>query len=119
MFEEFLRLVVYVPIDEASGGSGLATASVTSVQEIMRVLLEFDFAGSVGTYKAVAEISSGAETFMPTGDSAPIYGRAGTTSTVPSAQVVTYIPVGTPDQDVDRMVGAVVSAHPSMPFSLC
>jgi hypothetical protein len=29
---------------------------------------EFDFAGSVGTYKAVAEISSGVETFVPTAD---------------------------------------------------
>lgn len=112
MFEEFLRLAVYVPIDGASGDSTLAAASEASVQEIMHVLREFDFAGSVGTYKAVAEISSGAETFMPTEDSVPVYGVAGNSSTVPSVRVVTYIPASTPGEDVDRMVIAVVSAHP-------
>jgi hypothetical protein len=112
MLKEFLRLAVYVPIDDASDLSGPAVAAATSVQEIMRVFREFDFAGSVGTYKAVAEISSGTETFVPTEDSRPTHGVADIASTVPSAQIVTYIPAGTPSQDVDHMVSAVVSVHP-------
>src|ERR1700691_5910254 len=112
MLKEFLRLAIYVPIDDASDLSGPAVAAATSVQEIMRVFREFDFAGSVGTYKTVAEISGGTETFMPTEDSAPVHGVAGIASTVPSARVITYIPAGTPSQDVDQMVSAVVSVHP-------
>jgi hypothetical protein len=112
MLQEFVRLTVYVPVDEDSAGSGLAAASAGAVREILRVLSGFDFAGSVGTYKAVAEISAGAETFVPTGDSAPVHGTARVASTVPSARLVTYIPAGTPGEEVDRMVGAVISAHP-------
>ena len=112
MFEDFLRLTVYVPIDQGGDLSGPAVASTTSVQEIMRVFREFNFAGSVGTYKSVAEISSGTETFMPTEDSAPVHGVAGITSIVPSARIVTYVAADTSGQDLDRMVGAVVSAHP-------
>jgi hypothetical protein len=37
MLRVFLRLAVYVPVDEASAGSGLAVASATAVQEILRV----------------------------------------------------------------------------------
>lgn len=112
MLQEFLRLTVYVPVDEASTASGPAVASASAVQEILRVFSGFDFAGSVGTYKAVAEISSGAETFTPTDDSAPAHGVASVASTVPSARVVTYIPVGTPGEQVERLVGEVVAAHP-------
>jgi hypothetical protein len=112
MLREFLRLTVYVPVDEASAGSGLAATSATAVREILRVLSEFDFAGSVGTYKAVAEISCGAETFVPTQDSAPAHGVAGAASTVPSARLVTYVPADTPGNEVNRMLGEVVSAHP-------
>ena len=67
MLQEFLRLAVYVPVDETSQGAGLEVVSATAVREILRTFREFDFVGSVGTYKAVAEISSGAETFVPTG----------------------------------------------------
>jgi hypothetical protein len=62
MLQEFLRLAVYVPVDEASQGPGLDVVSAPAVREILRTFREFDFVGSVGTYKAVAEISSGAET---------------------------------------------------------
>jgi hypothetical protein len=111
MLREFLRLAVYVPVDEASAGSGLAVASAIAVQEILRVFSEFEFAGSVGTYRAVAEISSGAETFVPTDDSVPVHGVASIASTVPSARLVTYIPADTPGKDVDRMISELVSAH--------
>jgi hypothetical protein len=63
MLREFLRLAVYLPVDEASQGSGLTVASDPAVQEIMRVIRAFDFAGSVGTYRAVAQISGCADTF--------------------------------------------------------
>ena len=112
MLREFIRVAVYVPVDETSAGSGLAVSSAAAVQEILRVFSEFDFAGRVGTYKAVAEISGGAETFVPTEDSAPVHGVASFASTVPSARLVTYIPAGTPGKEVDRMVGEVASAHP-------
>jgi hypothetical protein len=34
MLQEFLRLAVYLPVDEARQGSGLAVASDPGVQEI-------------------------------------------------------------------------------------
>jgi hypothetical protein len=112
MLQEFLRLAVYVPVDEASIGPGTTVASAAAVQEILRVLRAFDFAGSVGTYRAVAQISGGADTFTPTADSAPVHGTADIASTVPSARVVTYVPAATPGEDVDQLIGALVSAHP-------
>jgi len=69
MLQDFVRLAVYVPFDEGSQDAGLM--AVTAVREILRTFREFDFAGSVGAYKAVAEISSGVETFVPTVDAAP------------------------------------------------
>src|SRR5258707_15721153 len=112
MLQEFLRLAVYVPISEASDGPGLTLASAAAVQEIMRVFREFDFAGRVGTYRAVAQISGGADTFTPTSDSAPVHGVADIASTVPAARIVTYVPAGTPGGEVDQMIDALVSAHP-------
>ena len=110
MLQEFVRLAVYVPVDEGSQDADLTAVSV--VQEILRTFREFDFAGSVGTYRAVAEISSGAETFVPTADAAPTHGVAGSASTVPSARLVTYIPADTPGEELDRLVDAVASVHP-------
>jgi hypothetical protein len=109
MRQEFLRLAVYVPVGEASDG---LTAASAPVREIMRVIRAFDFAGSVGTYRAVAQISGCADTFTPTADSAPVHGAADTASTVPSARIVTYVPAATPGGDVDRLIAALVSAHP-------
>jgi hypothetical protein len=71
MLQEFLRLAVYVPVDEAGQGADLAAVSAAAVREILRTFRDFGFAGSVGTYQAVVEISSAVETFMPTADSAP------------------------------------------------
>jgi len=110
MRQEFVRLAVYVPVDEGSQDADLT--AVSAVQEILRTFREFDFAGSVGAYRAVAEISSGAETFVPTADAAPTHGVAGSASTVPSARLVTYIPADTPGEELDRLVDAVASVHP-------
>ena len=110
MLQEFVRLAVYVPVDEGSQDADLT--AVSAVQEILRTFREFDFAGSVGAYRAVAEISSGAETFVPTADAAPTHGVAGSASTVPSARLVTYIPADTPGEELDRLVDAVASVHP-------
>ena len=110
MLQEFVRLAVYVPVDEGTQDADLT--AVSAVQEILRTFRDFDFAGSVGTYKAVAEISSGMETFVPTADAAPTHGVADIASTVPSARLVTYIPAGTPGEALDRLVGAVASVHP-------
>jgi hypothetical protein len=110
MLQEFVRLAVYVPVDEGSQDAGLT--AISAVREILRTFREFDFAGSVGAYTAVAEISSGVETFVPTADAAPTHGVAGIVSTVPSARLVTYIPAGTPGEELDRLVSAVASAHP-------
>jgi hypothetical protein len=112
MLQEFFRLAVYVPVDEAGQGADLAAVSAAAVREILRTFRDFGFAGSVGTYQAVVEISSAVETFMPTADSAPTHGAAGIVSAVPSARLVTYIPAGTPREEVDRLVGAVASIHP-------
>ena len=110
MLQEFVRLAVYVPVDEGSQDEGLTAAS--AVREVLRAFREFDFAGSVGAYQAVAEISSGVETFVPTADAAPTHGEAGIASTVPSARLVTYVPAGTPGEELDRLVDAVASVHP-------
>jgi hypothetical protein len=110
MLQEFVRLAVYVPVDEGTPDAGLT--AVSAVQEILRTFREFDFAGSVGAYKAVAELSSGMETFVPTADATPTHGVAGTASTVPSARLVTYMPAGTPGEELDRMVDAIASVHP-------
>jgi hypothetical protein len=110
MLQEFVRLAVYVPVDEGSQHEALT--AVSAVREILRTFREFDFAGGVGTYKAVAEISSGVETFVPTADAVPAHGAAGIASTVPSARLVTYIPAGTPGEELDRLVDAVASVHP-------
>ena len=110
MLQEFVRLAVYVPVDEGTPDAGLT--AVSAVQEILRTFREFDFAGSVGAYKAVAELSSGMETFVPTADAAPTHGVADSASTVPSARLVTYIPAGTPGEELDRLVDAIASVHP-------
>ena len=90
--------------------SDLAAAS--AVREILRTFRDFGFAGSVGTYQAVVEISSAVETFMPTADSAPTHGAAGIVSAVPSARLVTYIPLGTPSEEIGRLADALASVHP-------
>src|SRR5438876_12194760 len=110
MHQEFVRLAVYVPVDEASQGADLAAAS--AVREILRTFRDSGFAGSVGTYKAVVEISSAVETFMPTADSAPVHGAANIVSAVPSARLVTYIPAGTPREEIGRLAGVLASVHP-------
>ena len=74
MLQEFLRLAVYVPVDEAGQGADLAAVSAAAVRKILRTFRDFGFAGSVGTYQAVVEISSAVETFMPTADSVPTHG---------------------------------------------
>ena len=110
MLQEFVRLAVYVPVDEGTQDAGLT--AVAAVQEILRTFRECDFAGSVGAYRAVAEISSGMETFVPTADAAPTHGVADSASTVPSARLVTYMPAGTPGEELDRLVDAIASVHP-------
>jgi hypothetical protein len=110
MLQEFVRLAVYVPVDEGTQDAGLT--AVSAVQEILRTFRECDFAGSVGAYRAVAEISSGMETFVPTADAAPTHGVADSASTVPSARLVTYMPAGTPGEELDRLVDAIASVHP-------
>jgi hypothetical protein len=110
MLQEFVRLAVYVPVDEASQGVDLAAAS--AVRDIVRTFHDFGFAGRVGTYQAVVEISSAVETFMPTADSAPVHGVAGIVSAVPSARLVTYVPLGTPREEIGRLAGALASVHP-------
>ena len=110
MLQEFVRLAVYVPVDEGTQDAGLT--AVSAVRDTLRTFREFDFAGSVGAYRAVAEISSGVEAFVPTADATPTHGVAGIASNVPSARLVTYIPAGTPGEELDRLVDAIASVHP-------
>lgn len=112
MLQAFLRLAVHIPIEETNDWSDKSAISASAVQAILRVLREFDFAGSIGTYKVVVEISRGTETFVPTKASAPTHGETNMPSIVASARLVTYIPACTPSEEVDRMVDEVVSAHP-------
>lgn len=79
--------------------------TATAVREILRTMRGLGFAGSVGTYQAVVELSSAVETFMPTTDSAPAHGVAGVVSAVPSARLVTYLPAGTPREEIGRLAG--------------
>jgi hypothetical protein len=112
LFQEYVRLAVYVPIDENDASQSSRIAYADAVEAILDVLRMFEFAGMVGTYKMVAELSGGAETFIPTEDSTPVHGMVGTASIVPSARLVTYVPASTPREEVDRMVDQVVSTHP-------
>lgn len=77
MLQKYLRIIVYVPIEEDALGSAADIASASQVQAILGVFRTFEFAGMVGTYKMVAELSDGMETFTPTEHSAPAHGHAG------------------------------------------
>ena len=109
---EFLRLSVYTPIDEADDSSCSDAEFGRSVQTTLRVLREFDFVGSVGTYKAVAEISKGVETFTPTHASTPTHGTPDILSIVPSARLVTYLPKTVSDEELRRLIHEIVTSHP-------
>lgn len=113
MLIPFIRLTVYVPILEAVSLELLPPIELTStVQAIVDIFREFDYVGRIGTYKTVVEISSGTETFVPTMASTPTHGTPNLPSVVRSAKLTTYLPASTQSEEVDRLVGEVVSAHP-------
>jgi hypothetical protein len=112
LLQEYIRLAVYVPIEESDAGKSSRIAYADPVQAVLDAFRMFEFAGMVGTYRMVAELSGGAETFMPTENSTPAHGRAGNASVVASVRVVTYIPASTSREKVDRMVDQVVAKHP-------
>lgn len=112
MLQTFFRLTVYTPIPETDDLSGSDVVSTDAVQIILRIFRECDFAGRVGTYDAVAEISRGAETFVPTRASSPAQGEINVPSNVVTARLVTYIPTTTTREELDTLIEAIVSAHP-------
>lgn len=112
MLKEFVRLTIYVPASEPSGEAAPDMTTASSVQAALRVLSRFAFAGNVGTYQDVVEISAGTETYVPTDASAPTHGAAGARSIVPSARLVTYIPATTSEEDLTTLIDEVAAAHP-------
>lgn len=112
MLQTFFRLAVYIPIPEADDRSGSDVVSADAVQIILRIFRECDFAGRVGTYDAVAEISMGAETFVPTRASSPTQGEVNVPSNVVTARLVTYVPATATREELDTLVEEIVSAHP-------
>jgi hypothetical protein len=109
---EFIRLAVHTPIDETDFSPRSSVEFARAAQDTLRVLREFDFAGSVGTYKAVAEISKGVETYTPTRTSTPAHGTPDMPSIVPSARLVTYLPKTVSDEDLSRLIHEIVISHP-------
>jgi hypothetical protein len=112
MFQTFSRLTIYLPISETDDLSDSSVATAGSVQAILQIFRGHDFAGSVGTYNAVAEISKGTETFVPTKASSPAQGETNVPSNVVSARLVTYVPITTARGDLDALIAEIVSAHP-------
>ena len=112
MLQEFVRLTVYAPAGEPSGEATPDMTSASSVQAALRVLSRFGFAGNVGTYRDVVEISAGTETYVPTDASAPTHGAAGARSMVPSARLVTYIPATTSEDELATLIDEMAAAHP-------
>jgi hypothetical protein len=111
MLQRFFRVAVYTPISEADDRSSSDVFSTNAVQALLRIFRKYDFAGNVGTYNAVAEISRGAETFVPTEASSPTHGTVNVSSNVISACLVTYIPTAAREQ-LDTLIEEIVSAHP-------
>jgi hypothetical protein len=112
MLQTFFRLAVYTPISETDDRPGSDIVSPDAVQIILRIFRESDFAGRVGTYNAVAEISRGAETFVPTKASSPTQGEVNVPSNVVTARLVTYLPATTTREELDALIEEIVSAHP-------
>lgn len=112
MLQEYIRLAIHVPINEADARPGSNIESASAVQAILHIFHEYEFVGSIGTYKVVVEISTGRETFVPTRASAPSLGVAGAPSAVPSARIVTYIPVSRSDLELNRLIDEIAEAHP-------
>jgi hypothetical protein len=117
MLHTYLRLVVYIPIGDADDQDAGNTAASRlmesrSVRSVLRVLQNTGYAGAVGNYKAVAEISAGLETFVPTASSNPAHGSEGVAAVVPSARLVTYLPSSTPAEELSRLTDEIATAHP-------
>jgi hypothetical protein len=112
MLQKFFRLAVYVPISATSNFADSDITLIDEVQALLRIFREHDFAGSVGAYNAVAEISRGAETFVPGEASSPTHGKIGLPSSVVSARLVTYVPISTPREELDTLIDEIVFAHP-------
>ena len=102
MLQPFFRLAVFSPLFQKTRLIVLAQilSLRDAVQIILRIFRESDFAGKVGTYNAVAEISRGAETFVPTKASSPTQGEVNVPSNVVTAQLVTYLPATTTREEL-------------------
>jgi len=59
MLVSYFRITMYIPIEDADSMADSLVTNSKSVQPILRVLGNIEFAGAVGTYKAVTEISTG------------------------------------------------------------
>ena len=112
MLQTFFRLAVYVPISETNDFADSDIISANEVQALLRIFRECDFAGIVGTYNAVVEISSGTETFVPSEASFPTYGKINVPSNVISIRLVTYIPISTTREKLSTLIDEIVLAHP-------
>lgn len=112
MLQTFSRMAVYVPISAANDLADSDITSANEVQAFLQIFREHDFAGSVGTYNAVVEISRGTETFVPSEASFPTHGKINAPSAVISARLVTYLPIGTTREELGALIDEIVSAHP-------
>ena len=112
MFQKFFRLAVHIPIPATNDLSDSDVISANAVQTLLQIFREHDFAGNVGTYNAVTEISRGTETFVPSEASSPTQGEINVPSNVVSARLVTYIPINTAREELDAFIEEIVLAHP-------
>lgn len=68
--------------------------------------------GDFGAYKAVAELAPGWELFTPNSDARPVLGEAAANASSPTVCLTIYIPDEAPDDEIERVLNAIVAAHP-------
>jgi hypothetical protein len=112
MLQKFHRLAIYVPLSNVDLAADTDIISANALQEMLQTFRKYAFAGKVGTYNNVTEISRNEETFTPTQASKPTEGAADATSYVASARLVTYIPITTTSEDLSILIEEMVSIHP-------
>jgi hypothetical protein len=110
--DAFTRIAVYVPLAPEESGSLAELMATPSVSRIIALLQRVEFAGRVGSYRAVIEMSEGVESYMPTVDASPVHGDTGRVSYLRTVKVVTYVPSAIDQGAVDALVQDLASVHP-------
>lgn len=93
---------------------------------LLQVLRSSPCAGDFGVYSDVFEVGVGVEGFTTKPGAHPTFGSVGDSSLSPALTVTVHIDARTPDDEVSRVLGRILHAHPwevpvvelSAPFDL-